>query len=268
VEEFDTIIVLTGESPEQIIRKAGSESWTVDPDRTAKCAFLVCAQNREAGNRFEPTEPHGEAFLVGKIRQVRFQKREKRTSRFMIHLSCYARVSKPRAWRKTGLSRNPVRYTTLQKLGIDAAKLNFKAVPKEIGSTKEGAEQTGGQKRMGRQMEGITGWFSETEPKFDSVPVIITVNDDGSIDLEFEYPGDGKWYVQLSPDAKWNSLTGHGTCPPSRATITWAFFVNNASRRWLLVGEWVQDGRIYKWWTELLEADAVVEAQPNAEAPA
>jgi hypothetical protein len=43
-----------------------------------------------------------------------------------VRISDFARVSKPAAWE--GL-RNPVRYTTLQALGIDPAMLLFEPVP-------------------------------------------------------------------------------------------------------------------------------------------
>jgi hypothetical protein len=268
MNSLDTIVVFTGESPEEIVQKGGSEGWTLNHDKAAKCKFLVCTQNREAGHPFRPTQQHGEAFLVGKIRQVRLQKRGKRTNRFMIHLASYARANTPGVWSKTGASRNPIRYTSLKELGIDLGKLKFKPIPK-IKSEEEGHKKstpTGGQK-MGQQMEGITGWFSLGE-KFDDVECVGTLNEDGSIDLEFEYPGDGKWKVHLSPDERWKSLTGYAICPRTRATITWAFLNNYGSRRWVLCGEWVQEGKTDNWHTKLLETAPVTEAQLDESAPA
>jgi hypothetical protein len=182
----------------------------------------------------------------------------------MIHLASYARVSKPGAWSRTGRSRNPVRYSTLRNLGIVASRLSFRLIPHEIRSSSEFAKQeSGGQKGM-KKMEGMTGWFSEADPEFDQVPAVVTRNDDGCIELEFEYPGDGPWRVRLNRDEKWNALTGFGGCRRTRATITWAQLLNIASRRWLLVGEWVQEGSVHKWWTELTDVETPLSAEASA----
>jgi hypothetical protein len=204
--------------------------------------------------------------LVGKIRQIRVRRREKRAKKWItwyaILIDSFAQIAKPGAWAKTGLSRNPVRYTTLKRLGINERTLAFKPITTEDGSD-QSAQRKGGHTGMSVTMEGKTGWFSDEEPEFDSVPAIFTRNDDGCLDFEFEYRGDGKWRGHLTPNGQLNALTGYATCPRFRATITLAFFHNCSSRRWLLVGEWVQEGVSYRWWTELIEVDASVDAQPG-----
>jgi hypothetical protein len=99
-----------------------------DPRRARDCAYLVCTQNRHDRECGSPEDPHGAAFLVGTIDRVvpsvLFGKR-----RWLVRISAYARISKPAVWE--GL-RNPVRYTTLQALGIDPAMLLFKPVPETL----------------------------------------------------------------------------------------------------------------------------------------
>jgi hypothetical protein len=46
--------------------------------------------------------------------------------RWIIKISEYAVVDYPEAW---GEWRNPVKYTTLEELGIDPKKLKFKPMP-------------------------------------------------------------------------------------------------------------------------------------------
>jgi hypothetical protein len=46
--------------------------------------------------------------------------------RFIIEISEYAVADHPEAW---GEWRNPVKYTTLEELGIDLKKLKFKPMP-------------------------------------------------------------------------------------------------------------------------------------------
>jgi len=49
--------------------------------------------------------------------------------RWVIRISEYARVSLPDKWDG---GRNPVRYTTLDELGIDPSKLTFSPVPQSF----------------------------------------------------------------------------------------------------------------------------------------
>lgn len=123
----DTIIVFTARSPDRIVREGGSQAWVLDPARAKLCKWLVCTQNRHHPNHefSDATEPHGAAFLVGKIADVRAAE-DGDDRRWLIVMDAYARVVVPGVWQHW---RNPVRYTTLEETGINVKKLEFQSMP-------------------------------------------------------------------------------------------------------------------------------------------
>src|ERR1019366_4114703 len=68
--------------------------------------------------------PHRSAFLVGKVSGV--VPATDTPGRWKIAIREFARVNIPEVWDK---SRFPVRYTTLEDLGIDPTTLNFEPLP-------------------------------------------------------------------------------------------------------------------------------------------
>lgn len=88
-----------------------------------RCVFAVCtrnANNRDAwAERENGPEPHRSAFLVGRISNVIPSPESE--GRYLIHFSEYAPVNTPDPWQG---DRNPVKYTTLEALGIDPSVLN------------------------------------------------------------------------------------------------------------------------------------------------
>lgn len=127
-EEEDAIVVFTARSPERIVREGGSQSWVLNAARAKNCSWLVCTQNRHnADHEFsDATEPHGSAFLLGKISAIRKSQEEGDGDRWQIAISEFARIAMPDAWDH---GRNPVRYISLKQLGIDPAKVNFQPMP-------------------------------------------------------------------------------------------------------------------------------------------
>ena len=125
----DTIVVFTARSPERIIREGGSQAWVLNPARAKLCTWLVCTQNRHNPdhNFSDATEQHGSAFLVGKISAMR-ESAESEHGRWLIVISEFARVAIPDVWKHW---RNPVRYSTLQELGIKLDKLAFQPMSEE-----------------------------------------------------------------------------------------------------------------------------------------
>jgi hypothetical protein len=123
----DAILIFTARSPERIIREGGSQGWVLNPARARQCSWLVCTQNRHNSDYefSDATEPHGTAFLLGRVSAVR-KSEEGAGSRWIIAISEYARVAVPDAWDH---GRNPVRYTTLAQLGIDPDQLDFQPMP-------------------------------------------------------------------------------------------------------------------------------------------
>jgi hypothetical protein len=133
-EDEDVIVVFTARSPERIVREGGSQAWVLNAARAKQCSWLVCTQNRHNPNHefSDATEPHGTAFLIGKVSGIRKSTEDKHIGkeRWMIGISAFARVNIPDAWDH---GRNPVRYTSLAQLKIDPAQLEFQPLPQEPG---------------------------------------------------------------------------------------------------------------------------------------
>jgi hypothetical protein len=120
------IAVFTANSRTQILEIGGSASWVVAEKQARRREFLVCVRNARDVD-FPDHEPHGTAFLIGRISGLKpFGHDKKGMQRWIIEISEYAFVDYPEKW---GEWRNPVKYTTLEELGIDPKNLKFKPVP-------------------------------------------------------------------------------------------------------------------------------------------
>jgi len=112
------IQTFTQNSFEDIVSQAGDYSWSLDQNRAKNYKFLVCCSSVGA-NR-------GSGFLVGKISGVEFHIfDEKGKNRFIIQISEVAVIDIPDLWPG---NQNPVRYTSLEDLGIDLSDLKFEKV--------------------------------------------------------------------------------------------------------------------------------------------
>lgn len=129
-ETEDAVVVFTARSPDRIVREGGSQAWVLNPARAKRCRWLVCTQNtHNPDHEFsDATEPHGTAFLIGKISGVIHAPEDTDSGRWMIAISEYARIDLPGAWDR---GRNPVRYSSLKELGIDLDDLQFQAMAQE-----------------------------------------------------------------------------------------------------------------------------------------
>ena len=120
------IAVFTANSRDEILKVGGSASWVVAEKQARRREFLVCIRNARDVD-FPGHEPHGTAFLVGRIKKLKAHGIDRKgMQRFIIEISEYDVVDYPGAW---GAWRNPVKYTTLEELGIDLKKLKFKPMP-------------------------------------------------------------------------------------------------------------------------------------------
>jgi hypothetical protein len=120
------IAVFTANSREEILEIGGSASWVVAEKQALRREFLVCIRNARDVS-FHDHEPHGTAFLVGRISGLHPHGHDRKgMQRWIIKISEYAVIDYPEAW---GEWRNPVKYTTLEELGIDLRTLTFKPVP-------------------------------------------------------------------------------------------------------------------------------------------
>lgn len=127
----DAIVVFTARSPERIIREGGSQSWILNPARSKLCTWLICTQNRRNPDHefSDATEPHGSGFLLGKVSAVRKSQEEGDGDRWLIAISEFALINVPDLWDH---GRNPVRYTSLEKLGISLDGIEFQSIPQDV----------------------------------------------------------------------------------------------------------------------------------------
>lgn len=144
--------VLTAKSAQDIIAAAGTGEWVLDRDRTKGCAYVVCCRN---GNHRQPggPEPHGSAFLVGKISDVI---PAPTPGRWIVCFDEYAEILAPGTWQRYGQSRNPIRYTDLVTLGIDPAALVFKPVASPPHAPAPQPEPVTEQSREAAAPQGLT----------------------------------------------------------------------------------------------------------------
>jgi hypothetical protein len=119
------VLVFTARGFDTIIREGGSQAWVLDQVRARQCEYLVCSQNRRT-DWGDGRAEHGSAFLIGRIADVVPSTDEGRQQRWLIRISEFAQLNMPKLWE--GL-RNPVKYTTLEELGIDQSKLAFQPMP-------------------------------------------------------------------------------------------------------------------------------------------
>jgi hypothetical protein len=126
------LVVLTAKDTRSLLEEQGCGNWRLDADRARQCAFLVCTQNAHHPDpAFFPTAPHGAAFLIGRVAGVVPAMAE--PGRWLIKIAEYAECNIPNIWQKSGPGRYPVRYTTLEALGIDPTHLPpFRPVPPRL----------------------------------------------------------------------------------------------------------------------------------------
>src|SRR5258708_30261641 len=119
----EATIVFTYKSAERILAEGGTSAWRLDRNHARQCKYAVCTRNAKADD-VEGPEPHHSAFLVGKVKGV--VAAPDREGRYLIQFSEFARVNFPDIWKG---DRNPVKYQTLEELGIDPYALKWEAMP-------------------------------------------------------------------------------------------------------------------------------------------
>lgn len=123
----ECVAVFTARSPRRILREGGSQAWALDANRARKATYLVCIQNQHNPDRdfSDASEAHGMAFLIGRISDVIPSPEDPDCGRWQICISEYARITVADAWKHW---RNPVHYSSLEKLGISVEQLTFRPV--------------------------------------------------------------------------------------------------------------------------------------------
>jgi len=135
--EDEVIALFTTKSAQAWLDIGGTESWMLNPERAKRCRYAVLCRNLEAGRGGK--ELHRTPFVIGRIASV--VRSAERRGRWIPIFDEYGVIDKPEAWKGW---RNPVRYTTLAKLGINLAKIKFIPMPKRAeGSEAASLAETG-----------------------------------------------------------------------------------------------------------------------------
>ncbi|MFO1056104.1 MAG: hypothetical protein U1E53_03970 [Dongiaceae bacterium] len=114
------IVVFDCASKESILEHGGSRWWKINVVRARSCPYLVCVHNGGHEDS-EGSEEHNAAFLVAKVTSVQITPDNE--ERCVIRFDEYADIHIPDVWQGW---RFPVRYMTLEELGIDPTKLIWK----------------------------------------------------------------------------------------------------------------------------------------------
>jgi hypothetical protein len=132
VTDSKVLVVLTGRSRERLLREGGTSEWVLNPAVVRGFTYVVCV--RHAHPPYDPgpgarPEPHGAAFLVGKISDlVLMDNNDGGRDRYLVKFDEIADVLIPDFWDG---SRNPVRYVDMadiRRRGLDVDALAFSPV--------------------------------------------------------------------------------------------------------------------------------------------
>ncbi|CAN5912340.1 hypothetical protein BH23PLA1_BH23PLA1_42670 [soil metagenome] len=141
------IAVLTRKSAKEIIEAGGSGSWVLNPENAKRQRYLVCCRNPH-GAEFDAPEPARAAFLVGVIGElVPVGETAWGQHRYRIGITECCRVLVPDVWRNW---RNPVRYTSLEELGIDVDTLEFTRLEEAVDAVPKPPRVQQERKRLGK----------------------------------------------------------------------------------------------------------------------
>lgn len=115
--------VFTAKSVERCLKAGGTQSWVLDRANARHCRYAVLCRNAHS-DWGDGNEPHGTAFMVGRISDVVASTETE--GRWLVKFDEYAVIDAPEIWKGW---RNPVRYTTLEELGLSLNGVDFQPVP-------------------------------------------------------------------------------------------------------------------------------------------
>ena len=86
------IMIFTSQNPQTVLDFGGSQSWRLDERRARLCKYVILTQNRAVMDfpESQPTEPHGDAFMIGRIAGVVPSTYPGSERRFLIQFDEYA----------------------------------------------------------------------------------------------------------------------------------------------------------------------------------
>lgn len=122
MNETPCLAVFTCRGRDRILSEGGSQAWRLSTKNAAMMEYVICVQNRNLdwGNA---SHPHGTAFLIGRISEVKSLPPDSEGDvRKIIEISEYADIDVPNVWPG---GRNPIAYMTLGDFGLSLADLEF-----------------------------------------------------------------------------------------------------------------------------------------------
>jgi hypothetical protein len=117
----DVVMVFTSKSLETMQNEGGCGNWAANRDRIIHAKWVVATRNHKSGWT-QGEEQHGSAFLIGHVTMIKSAPPPEE-NRFVLVFDRYAELDIPNAWTN---NRNPIAYTSLDTLGIDPDKLEWK----------------------------------------------------------------------------------------------------------------------------------------------
>jgi hypothetical protein len=117
------IAIFTFKALERIIRDGGTSSWALNRAHARSFPYVVCTRNAHNPD-VEGPEAHGAAFVIARLKEVVVS--PENPDRWLIQFAEFAPIEVAGAWKGW---RNPVKYTTLEELGIDPTTLTFQPMP-------------------------------------------------------------------------------------------------------------------------------------------
>ena len=119
----EVLVVFTAKSVEAILGVGGTQSWKLDRGHATRCRYVVLCRNAYT-DWGDGKELHGTAFMIGRIADV--VPTVENDDRWLVAFDQYARGDVPNIWKGW---RNPVRYTTLEELGVSLEGIQFQPMP-------------------------------------------------------------------------------------------------------------------------------------------
>lgn len=126
----DAVMVFTSKSLETMIQEGGTGNWAGKEERLKHTKWVVATRNLKS-DWTQGDEPHGSAFLIGRVSGVKPAPSPEK-DRFVIQFDQFASIRTLNAWTN---NRNPIAYTSLHDLGIDPEKLDWKAFPPQANTS-------------------------------------------------------------------------------------------------------------------------------------
>jgi hypothetical protein len=119
----EALVVFTAKSVEAILEVGGTQSWKLDRGHAKRCHYAILCRNAYT-DWGDGKEPHGTAFMIGRIADV--VPTAENDGRWLVTFDEYARIDLPNVWKGW---RNPVRYSTLEELGVSLEGIQFQPMP-------------------------------------------------------------------------------------------------------------------------------------------